>query len=119
MTIPHHLNDDLLVDYAAGTLSEGCSLAVACHLAMCPQCREPLKSDWHICPNCGRRNSKVTARIRCRVCSQWAMATLRTCPHCGAYLEAKRLPFGQIGLAAIAVVALLFWRRSIRKSYSG
>lgn len=42
MTIRHHLNDDLLIDYAAGTLSEGWSLAVACHLAMCPQCREQL-----------------------------------------------------------------------------
>jgi putative transcriptional regulator len=40
--IRHHLNDDLLIDYAAGTLSEGWSLAVACHLAMCPQCREQL-----------------------------------------------------------------------------
>lgn len=75
---------------------------------LCPQCREPLKSDWHICPNCGRRNNRVSARIRCRVCSQWATATLRACPHCGSYLEAKRLPFGQIGLAAIAVIALLF-----------
>jgi putative transcriptional regulator len=42
MNIRHHLNDDLLVDYAAGRLSEGWSLAVACHLAMCPQCREQL-----------------------------------------------------------------------------
>lgn len=42
MTIRHHLNDDLLIDYAAGTLSEGWSLAVACHLAMCPQCRDQL-----------------------------------------------------------------------------
>lgn len=42
MTIRHHLNDDLLLDYAAGRLSEGWSLAIACHLAMCPQCREQL-----------------------------------------------------------------------------
>ena len=42
MNIRHHLNDDLLIDYAAGTLSEGWSLAVACHLAMCPDCREQL-----------------------------------------------------------------------------
>lgn len=42
MTIRHHINDDLLLDYAAGTLSEGWSLAIACHLAMCPHCREQL-----------------------------------------------------------------------------
>ena len=41
--IRHHINDDLMLDYAAGTLSEGWSLAVACHLAMCPECRKQLE----------------------------------------------------------------------------
>ncbi|MBJ3785938.1 ChrR family anti-sigma-E factor [Devosia sediminis] len=40
--IRHHIGEDLLIEYAAGTLSEGWSLAVACHLAMCPQCRQQL-----------------------------------------------------------------------------
>lgn len=42
MTIRHHLSEDLLLDYAAGRLPEGWSLAVACHLAMCPSCRSQL-----------------------------------------------------------------------------
>lgn len=42
MTIRHHINDDLLLAYAAGTLSEGWSLAIACHLTMCPDCRRSL-----------------------------------------------------------------------------
>lgn len=42
MTVRHHLNSDLLLAYAAGQLSEGWSLAVACHLALCPQCRRDL-----------------------------------------------------------------------------
>ena len=42
MTIRHHINDDLLLAYAAGTLSEGWSLAIACHLTMCPECRRSL-----------------------------------------------------------------------------
>ncbi len=42
MTIRHHVNDDLLLAYAAGTLSEGWSLAIACHLTMCPDCRRSL-----------------------------------------------------------------------------
>ncbi|MET0907432.1 MAG: ChrR family anti-sigma-E factor [Tardiphaga sp.] len=42
MTIRHHLNDDLLLAYASGNLSEGWSLAVATHLAMCGQCRREL-----------------------------------------------------------------------------
>jgi putative transcriptional regulator len=39
MTIRHHVSDDLLVSYAAGGLSEGWSLLVATHLALCPHCR--------------------------------------------------------------------------------
>lgn len=42
MSIRHHVSDELLLDYAAGHLSEGWSLAVATHLAMCPQCRAQL-----------------------------------------------------------------------------
>lgn len=42
MTIKHHIEDDLLVDYAAGSLSEGWSIAVATHLALCPHCRDRL-----------------------------------------------------------------------------
>lgn len=40
MTIAHHVSDDLLVSYAAGALSEGWSIAVATHLALCPDCRQ-------------------------------------------------------------------------------
>lgn len=42
MTIRHHLSDDLLISYAAGSLAEGWSLAVATHLALCPACRRRL-----------------------------------------------------------------------------
>ncbi|MCI5043150.1 MAG: ChrR family anti-sigma-E factor [Aquisalinus sp.] len=34
-----HPTDELLSDYAAGSLSEGVSLAIATHIAMCPQCQ--------------------------------------------------------------------------------
>jgi len=39
MSIHHHLTDDLLLAYAAGTLQEGWSLAAAAHLSLCPECR--------------------------------------------------------------------------------
>ena len=42
MSIRHHLSDALLLDYAAGNLSEGWSLAIASHLALCPACRRKL-----------------------------------------------------------------------------
>lgn len=39
MTPTKHLSDALLLDYAAGNLSEGWSLAIATHIALCPACR--------------------------------------------------------------------------------
>jgi len=43
MNIQHHLSDELLSSYAAGTLAEGWSIAVATHLALCPACRSRLE----------------------------------------------------------------------------
>jgi putative transcriptional regulator len=39
MTVRHHISDEILVSYAAGSLAEGWSLLVATHLALCPHCR--------------------------------------------------------------------------------
>ena len=43
MTIRHHIGEDLLLAYAAGSLSEAWSLVVATHAAMCPHCRGTLR----------------------------------------------------------------------------
>ena len=42
MSPRHHISDDLLVSYAAGSLAEGWSLAVATHLSLCARCRQRL-----------------------------------------------------------------------------
>ncbi len=42
MNISHHITDELLLEYATGSLSEGWSIAVATHIAMCPHCRNRL-----------------------------------------------------------------------------
>ena len=42
--VKHHLNDALLMSYAAGTLEEGFSLAVASHISLCDDCRARLES---------------------------------------------------------------------------
>ncbi len=42
MGIEHHISDELLMDYAGGALEEGWSIAVATHLAVCPECRSRL-----------------------------------------------------------------------------
>lgn len=47
MTIRHHVSDELLLAYAAGTLEEGWRLAVATHLALCPECRKRLSLMEH------------------------------------------------------------------------
>jgi putative transcriptional regulator len=42
MPIQHHLSDALLTAYAAGTLPEAFSLAIATHISLCDQCRADL-----------------------------------------------------------------------------
>ncbi len=42
MNIQHHISDELLLEYANGSLEEGWSIAVATHLALCPACRKRL-----------------------------------------------------------------------------
>lgn len=39
LTIKHHLNDGLLMAYAAGTLPEAFGLVVAAHISLCDDCR--------------------------------------------------------------------------------
>ncbi len=39
MNIKHHLSNELLLSYSAGTLDEAAGLLVATHLALCPHCR--------------------------------------------------------------------------------
>ena len=43
MKANHHPQDDLLLSYAAGSLSESWSLAIASHLSVCSACRKTLE----------------------------------------------------------------------------
>lgn len=43
MTIVHHLDDATILSYAAGTLGEVLSVAAACHISMCPECRTAVR----------------------------------------------------------------------------
>ncbi|MGB0204253.1 MAG: ChrR family anti-sigma-E factor [Neptuniibacter sp.] len=40
MNIKHHLDEATLVSYAAGSMSQAMALVVACHISICPSCRE-------------------------------------------------------------------------------
>lgn len=40
----HHLSDELLLDYASGSLDEANSILVASHITLCPTCRSRLRS---------------------------------------------------------------------------
>jgi putative transcriptional regulator len=44
VTIRHHLDEATVIAYAAGTLGEGLSIAVASHLAFCPECRADVRA---------------------------------------------------------------------------
>jgi putative transcriptional regulator len=44
VTIRHHLDDATIIAYAAGTLGEGLSIAVASHLAFCGECRNAVRA---------------------------------------------------------------------------
>lgn len=43
MTIIHHLDDATILAYAAGTLGEALSVAAACHISMCSECRTAVR----------------------------------------------------------------------------
>lgn len=44
MTVKHHLTENLLMGYAAGTLPEAFNLVVASHVSMCDTCRAAVES---------------------------------------------------------------------------
>lgn len=75
---------------------------------VCSHCGEAIQPDWYICPNCSQKQTRASRKIRCRVCSRRAVASLKTCPHCGAYLEPKPFPFLPVGFATIVVVVLIY-----------
>ena len=47
VNVQHHISDELLLAYASGSLTEGWSIAVATHLALCPNCRRRLSFMEH------------------------------------------------------------------------
>ena len=44
MNITHHIGEDILYGYASGELAYGWNLAIATHLALCPQCRAHVRA---------------------------------------------------------------------------
>jgi len=44
MRVNHKVSDELLLDYASGSLGESWSLAVSTHLALCPESRQRLEA---------------------------------------------------------------------------
>lgn len=48
MSVTHHLTDETIQDYAAGTLSMPMETLVACHLTVCSHCRAKAQTADHI-----------------------------------------------------------------------
>ncbi|TCP39729.1 ChrR-like anti-ECFsigma factor [Rhodovulum marinum] len=70
-TIKHHLTDDLLMGYAAGTLPEAFSLVVATHVSLCDECRARLAGYEAVggavleeAPDCAMAEDSFAATMR-------------------------------------------------------
>lgn len=74
---------------------------------VCPNCKHPVELDWYLCPECGQEKPAMPGSIHCRVCGLRTPGTLKTCPHCGAYLEPRPLPYLQIGLGVVILAGLV------------
>ncbi|MEW5958822.1 MAG: zinc ribbon domain-containing protein [Chloroflexota bacterium] len=74
----------------------------------CPNCGEPVKPDWRLCPHCGQTNPANPGKIRCRTCGRPTRGALHTCPHCGADLEPKPFPVLQSSLGGLILIGLAF-----------
>lgn len=44
-TITHHLTDDLILGYSAGTLPEAVNLIIATHISLCDECRAAIEAQ--------------------------------------------------------------------------
>lgn len=44
----HHLSDDLMAEYAAGSVDPGHALVIACHTTLCPECRAQIEEHESI-----------------------------------------------------------------------
>jgi putative transcriptional regulator len=89
MKINHHISDALLLDYASGNLSEGWSLAVATHLALCPSCRRTLDAMEGAA---GALLDKVVAERPVSTNDWEAMKARITCEQAGEQAVKERPP---------------------------
>jgi hypothetical protein len=61
----------------------------------CPSCREPVRDDYLVCPNC-RRN----LRLICPSCGRPVEHNWKACPYCGLDLEMRR-PAAPVGHVSV------------------
>lgn len=85
---------------------------------VCPNCQNPVKPDWRLCPNCGQSKPATPGPIRCRVCGRSAAGILHACPHCGANLEAKPVPYLQLSVGVLILAGLIFGLIQVRPTLS-
>ncbi len=77
MTIRHHLTDELIMAYSAGTLPEAVSLAVATHLSLCDECRAALQAHEAVGGSVLEGSDPVAVSD---ACLKGALALIRTAP---------------------------------------
>lgn len=70
----------------------------------CNRCGAAIYAGLQICPHCGARQKKRTARTSCAHCHHRAPSGSSVCPRCGHVLRARRTPAGLVFV--VALVAL-------------
>ncbi|MBV2359167.1 ChrR family anti-sigma-E factor [Thalassococcus sp. CAU 1522] len=87
MKITHHLTDDLILGYSAGTLTEAVNLIVASHISLCDECRAAVESYDAVGGAVIETADTVAVSDDCL---DGALALIRKSPATGATSEKKR-----------------------------
>lgn len=59
-------------------------------LRTCPNCREPVREDYLVCPKC-----RKTLRSMCQSCGRPLEHSWKICPYCAAEIGQRRTPVGE------------------------
>ncbi len=75
----------------------------------CRRCGAPLHEGVIICPECGARQRRRSAAVRCGSCGKSVAVGLRVCPHCGRDVRPAGPRWGLWLAGVVALVLFSLW----------
>lgn len=104
-TIKHHLTEELILGYAAGTLPEAVNLAVATHVSLCDECRAAVEAHeavgGSVIERCGTEDMSTGARENALAAIRGAARDVPAAPTPDAVLPAPILSYVGKGLSDV------------------